>query len=288
MSTNRAQKRATLLMLVCASLWSIAGIFIKLIPWNALAIAGWRSLLAAGCMAVYLRATGRRFALSRDSLLCGVFLCLTFLCFVSANKLTTAANAIVLQFTAPVFILVLSAAVYRQRFSRADLLAVALTMAGISLFFFDRLTPGNLLGNLVAICAGFSMAWMYIATGRAGDDDRMSGILLGHLFTALIGVPVTFLTPSPLSPAVAASVLVLGVVQLGIPYVLFGIAERDCPPLACSLLGALEPLLNPVWVFLFSGERPGGFALAGGVIVIATITVWCVHRDRLLAAAGEG
>lgn len=174
-----AQKRAILLMIICSTLWSIAGIFIKLIPWNALVIAGWRSLISAGCVVIYMRIARLRVRLNRISFMCGVFLALTFLAFVSANKLTTAANAIVLQFTAPVFILILSALVFRQRFARADVIAVLLTMCGIALFFLGQLSSGSLLGNIVAIGAGLSMAIMYIVTGRADEESRMSGILIG-------------------------------------------------------------------------------------------------------------
>lgn len=287
MRTLSPQKRAILLMVICSTLWSIGGIFIKLIPWNALVIAGWRSLLSAGCVLVYLRAFRMRPVVNRASLISGVMLALTFLLFVSANKLTTAANAIVLQFTAPVFILVLSAVFLHQKFSRADIITVILTMVGISLFFFDQLAPGNLLGNLVAIGAGFSMACMYVATGHTDEQSRMSGILFGHLLTALVGVPMMFVFDTPLSAPAVLSIFVLGIVQLGIPYVLYGIAVKNCPPLMCSLLGAIEPLLNPVWVFLFAGERPGLFALIGGVIVIVTITVWCVQRDREAALTAK-
>lgn len=280
MTKENAQRRAVFMMVICASLWSIAGIFIKLLPWNPLVIAGFRSLIAACVVAVYMRAVHMKAVLNRSALLSGAFLALTFLAFVTANKLTTSANAIVLQFTAPVFILLLSWLVYKQRLRGVDIAVVVLTLGGISLFFFDRFTPGNLAGNLIAIGAGFCMAVMFLLTGRADESSRMSGILLGHLLTALVGVPLAFVFPTPVSVPAVLSILALGVVQLGIPYVLYGLAVKDCPPLACSLLGAIEPLLNPVWVFLFDGEAPGFFALIGGVVVIFSITAWCVHNDR--------
>ncbi len=276
----KPEKQAILLIVICSSLWSIAGIFIKLIPWNPLVIAGWRSLFSAGCVLIYQRFTGQTFRLNRASVRCGIFLAVTFLLFVSANKLTTAANAIVLQFTAPVFILIFSVLFLKQKVTLPDLLTVLFTMGGISLFFFDQLSPGNLFGNFVAIASGFSMAAMYLATGSTDEESRMSGILLGHLFTAAIGIPFLFVYETPVTMPAVLSILTLGIVQLGIPYLLYGIAVKHCPPLACSLLGAIEPLLNPVWVFLFTGERPGMFALLGGALVIATITVWCVWRDR--------
>ena len=280
------RNRAILEMLLCAALWSIAGIFIKLIPWNSIVIAGLRSLIAGLVMFVYMRARGIGFTADRRSLAGGAALCLTLTCFVAANKLTTAANSIVLQFTAPMFIVVFSALFLKKRFSRADVLAVVLTMAGISLFFFDQLTPGHLAGNCVAIFAGMAFACYYMSLEGASESQRMSAILIAHGLTFLVGLPFTFVYPPELSAAPVACILVLGVVQLGIPYVLLGRASGACPPLACSLLGAVEPLLNPVWVFIFDGEAPGLWALIGGVVVVATITVWCVYGDLRGKKAG--
>lgn len=280
------RNRAILEMLLCAALWSIAGIFIKLIPWNSIVIAGLRSLIAGLVMFVYMRARGIGFTADRRSLAGGAALCLTLTCFVAANKLTTAANSIVLQFTAPMFIVVFSALFLKKRFSRADVLAVVLTMAGISLFFFDQLTPGHLAGNCVAIFAGMAFACYYMSLEGASESQRMSAILIAHGLTFLVGLPFTFVYPPELSAAPVACILVLGVVQLGIPYVLLGRASGACPPLACSLLGAVEPLLNPVWVFIFDGEAPDLWALIGGVVVVATITVWCVYGDLRGKKAG--
>ena len=274
-------------MAVCAGLWSIAGIFIKLVPWNAMVIAGFRSLIAAVVVLVFMRMTGRRVKLNLSSFQSGVCIAATFFAFVSANKMTTAANAIVLQFTSPVFILIISALVFHQHFHRMDLITVVVTLFGISLFFFDKLGAGKLIGNCLAILAGLFMAGMYVITGRTDDDSRMSGILFGHLLTAVIGVPMIFIFPTPVSSTAVISILALGVIQLGIPYILYGLAVKDCPPLACSLVGAIEPLLNPLWVFLFDGERPGKFALLGGAIVIAAVTGWCVWRDRFVSANSQ-
>ena len=275
--TAKQRNTAILQMAMCAGLWSIAGIFIKLIPWHPMAIAGFRSLLAGAVVLIYIKVRGWKFVVNKQTLLSGFFLCITFCTFVVANKLTTAANAIVLEFTSPVFIVILSALLYGQRFCRADLITVVLTLGGISLFFFDQLTPGGMIGNFVALSAGLFQACTYIFVGNCHDNDRMSGIFIGHLLTALVGIPFAFFTETAIAPLPVLSILVLGILQLGIPYVLFGEASRVCPPLMCSLIGAVEPLLNPVWVFLFDGERPGTWALVGGVIVIVTITVWCMH-----------
>lgn len=269
-----------LYMILCSVLWSMAGIFIKLIPWHPFAIAGWRSLIAAGVFGVYMLCAKKKLRVNRHSVLSAVFLCATFIAFVTANKMTTAANAIVLQFTAPVFILIISAVFFRQRFKLPDVLVVVLTLAGISLFFLDQLSPGNMAGNCIAILAGLVMALMYIFTAKADDDSRMSGILFGHLLTAAAGIPFSGAEGAALTGQGFLYVSILGVVQLGIPYLLYAIAVRKCPPLMCSLIGGIEPLLNPVWVFLIDGEAPGLFALFGAVVVIATVSLWCCWQMR--------
>lgn len=271
-----------LLMLTCAALWSIAGIFIKLIPWNPLVIAGFRSLIAAVVVVIYMRRINQKIIINRASVASGVMLMLTFLAFVTANKLTTSANAIVLQFTCPVFILIISALFFKQRFHISDFVTVGLTLFGISLFFFGQFSPGSLLGNCIAVLSGLFLAGMYIVTSRADEASRMSGILLGHIFTAVIGVTMTFFFRTPVTKTAILSIIALGIFQLGIPYILYGIAVKNCPPLACSLLGAVEPLLNPVWVFIFASEVPTVFALFGGMIVIAAVTASCILRNRRL------
>ena len=282
-----AKRKAILLMLLCATLWSTGGIFIKLIPWSPFVIAGWRSLIASGIVLFYFKAWKIKFRFNRRAVLNGLFMCLTFLGFVVANKLTTAANAIVLQFTAPVFLMVFSTVLFHEKFRRADIVAVIFTMVGIALFFLDQLKPGYLMGNCIAILAGASMAGMYLSMGKTDDETRMGGMLLGHLFTALVGIPFTFFTVTQVSTIPILCILALGIVQLGIPYILLALSSRNCPPLACSLLGAVEPLLNPVWVFLFAGEAPGVFALIGGVVVIASVTLWCIWQNKNSATASD-
>jgi len=278
------RRKAIVQMLVCASLWSIAGIFIKMIPWNPFVIAGWRSLISVVTVGVYLLVAKVPVRITKRAVLNGVLMAATFLAFVTANKFTTAANAIVLQFTAPIFLMAFSALIFKERFRRGDFLAVFATMLGISLFFLDQLAPGYLMGNCIAILAGVFMAGMYLSMGSASEDIRMGGMLLGHLFTAVAGIPVMFFTDTPVTTSAVASIFVLGVLQLGVPYILFALAVKHCPPLACSLLGAVEPLLNPLWVFLFDGEAPGLFALMGGVVVVASVTIWCIWKGKTAQA----
>jgi drug/metabolite transporter (DMT)-like permease len=265
---------SVLYMLLCAFLWSIAGIFIKMIPWNPLVIAGFRSLIASGVVLLYIKAKKIKFILNKASIISGIMLCLTFMAFVTANKLTTSANTIVLQYTAPVFIMIISVVLFKQGFKKADYWTVGFTILGIALCFFDQLSAGGLWGNIIAVASGLFLAGMYVATGRADYQSRISGILLGQIFTAIIGLSMIFIFPVTITRSALVNIAILGIFQLGIPYIIYGIAANNCSPLVACLVGALEPLLNPIWVLLFDGETPGGFTIIGGIMVIAAVTLW--------------
>ena len=284
MDLSKARRQSVFLMMGSAVLWSISGALIKLLPWNPFVISASRSLLAAGVIFLYIRSVGIRIRVNRYSVLSCVTMCGLMFSFVVANKLTTAANAIVLQYSAPAFIVVFSAVFLKQRFHRADVVAVAGTMCGIAMFFLGRLSFGGMVGNCIAVFSGVLVAINYLVSAWADMDTRMSGILLAHLATAVIGLPVAFFFPPELSTRSVVGILVLGIIQLGIPYILYGLALKNCPALACSLIGALEPLLNPVWVYLCYGEAPGPFALFGGAVVLISVTGWCVWRDHFVAS----
>lgn len=281
------ERKATLQMLLCATLWSIAGILFKLIPWNGFAVAGMRSLIAGITIYVCMRLMGLRYIFNRKTLIAGFFSGCTYLCFTVANKLTTSANAIVLQFTSPIFIIIYSALFFGRVPRKQDVAVVLATLFGISLFFFDQLKPGYLLGNFVAIAAGMFMAGMYVSVGEIEEEERFSGILNGQALTFLVGFPVFLATKPPITATAVTALVILGVFQLGLSYVLYVKASKYCPPLACCLLGAVEPLLNPVWVFLFNGEKPGVFALLGAVVVITSITVWSIYGQEKETAQEE-
>ncbi len=275
----KAETKATIQMLICSLLWSISAIFIKQIDWNPVVISGIRSLFASITIFLFMKAKNYCFAVNSRSIKMGLSLCATFLLFVTANKLTTAANAIVLQFTSPVFILIFSSVFLKQKLSHKDVIAVFFTFVGIALFFFDDMSGGHLAGNIVAIGSGVCLALAYMSIGGGNGNERMSGIFLGNFFTALVGIVALFITKPVIMPKEVLFIIILGVFQLGIPYILLVFASEYCPPLACSLLGALEPLLNPLWVFLLNGEHPGALAFVGAIVVVATITIWCLTKD---------
>jgi len=281
----KKENAAMLEMLVCATLWSIAGIFMKLIPWNGFAIAGLRSLIAGLTFIVYMRAKKLKYRLNKKTAISGVITGCVYICFTCANKLTTAANAIVLQFTSPIFIVILSAVFFKTKVKKADLIAVLFTLAGIALFFLDQLKPGYVFGNFVAILSGLLMAGMFMTIGDLEDEQRFSAVFLGHMITFVVGLPAVITTRPELALVPVLCMLALGIFQLGISYILYVHANKYCPPLACALLGAVEPLLNPVWVLIFNGETPGLFAILGAVVVIVSITTWLIYGNKEKAAA---
>lgn len=271
----KKENLAMLEMLICATLWSIAGIFMKLIPWNGFAIAGMRSLVSFFTFIVYMSFKRYRLIVKRDTVVAGLFTAAVYVCFTVSNKLTTAANAIVLQFTSPVFIVVFTALIFKTKIRKQDIAVVALTLVGITLCFLDQMEGGHVLGNCIAVIAGMFMAGMFIAVGEQKGEERFSTIALGQLFTFLIGLPFVIVTKPQFTTLAVGSILILGIFQLGISYILYVKSTEYCPPLACCLLGVVEPLLNPVWVLIFNGEKPGVLAFIGAAIVLVSVTAWC-------------
>lgn len=205
--------------------------------------------------------------------------CMT--CFVVATKLTTAANAIVIQYLSPVWILIIAAVFYKQKASRQDKIAVAICFFGIVLFFLDKISPGKMAGNIIAIIAGIFLAVLFTANEKADNDDiRYTGLVCGHLLTFIVGLSGFFVSDFHTTNTEIVYIIILGVFQMGLTYALYAYASLRISSLACSLIGMIEPILNPVWVALFYNEQPGRFALAGGVIIIATLTVWVIRQNR--------
>ena len=268
-------------MIFCAMFWSIAGLLIHHIAMNPFVIAGGRSLFAALTVVLYMLVTKQRFVLSRDTVVSGVLLCGVFLCFVGANKLTTAANAIVLQYTAPIFVLIFSTVFLHVKPRLFDVVAVLLTLVGVVFFFFADIDAGSMLGNGLAVVAGAFFGGMFVAVGNTKGEEKMSGILLAHVFCAAIGLPVMAFTENTFDTKGIVLVIVLGVVQLGIPYILYALATNRCSTISCVVISALEPIFNPVWVAIIDHEIPSPLAIASGVFLIAVITAYSVIDSKL-------
>ncbi len=269
-------------MIICSVLWSTAGLFINEIDLNPFAIAGYRGLIAGITILSFMLIAKIKIKITKKSLISMVFVSATALFFVCSTKYASAANAIVLQYTAPIYIVIFSAIFLKQRVPANDLITVMITMFGITLFFVESLKGGALLGNILGLLAGASMGMMFVCVGECDKDEKLTGIMLSQFLTALIGIAISlFFEKSYTFEFVPIMCIVfLGIFQLGIPYALYGLANSNCPALLCCLIAAIEPVLNPTLVALVTGEVPSLLAIIGGVIVILAVTINCVLNSK--------
>jgi drug/metabolite transporter (DMT)-like permease len=269
MSTAIEHRRAVGQLLLAALLWSLGGLLIKMIDWPPLAVAGGRGLLAA----IFLMLTnGRlRFTFSRVQVVAAAAYAGCTVFFVLATKYTTAANAILLQYTAPVWIGLFAAWFLGERTARRDWIIIAIVFIGMGLFFADGLALTGLLGNTFGILSGVCFAAMTIALRKQKDGSPVESIILGNLIAFAIGLPLIIGAPLP-PPIGLGALAVLGFLQLGCSYWLYARAIRHVTALGAVLLPVIEPILNPVWVFLARGEHPAKWALVGGLIVLGAVT----------------
>lgn len=267
---------AVALLVTAAVMWSMGGLLIKLVAWHPVAIAGIRSAIAALLFLSVLRRP--RFVWSMPQVGGAIAYAATVIFFVVATKMTTAANAILLQYTAPVYVALLSAWLLKERPNPADWVVLLFVIAGIILFFLDELAPGDRLGNMFAILSGISFAALVLCLRKQKNGSTLESIFFGNLLTAFVSLPFIS-APWPDFTGWAGLVL-LGIFQLGVPYLLYAAAIRHVTALEAILVPVIEPVLNPLWVFLFIGEVPGPWAMAGGTVVFLFVTARCVLPVR--------
>ena len=279
---RKASFSPLLLVLGAAVLWSTGGLFIKATHLTAFELSFGRSLLAAITVAVFTRREG--FGINRVSALAAVLYALLLILFVMATKLTTAANAIFLQYSAPVYLLILEPLLYKEKFRLRDLITVAICIGGMSLFFVGKLKPQDVSGNLLALGSGvcFALYFLLLRHSKSRNVNRASSVIYGNLIVALICAPAFFAAEQRgINPADFARVSYLGVIQIGFPYLLLTLAmARGLRSLDAGIIGYIEPVLNPVWVFLFLGERPLIWSLLGGVIIITSVAFHMLMEVR--------
>ena len=274
-------------------LWSTGGLFIKATTLDAFAVNAGRSFFAAVTVAVFTYKKGLK--LDRFTLLNSFFYAATLTCFVYANKTTTAANAIFLQYTAPVYILILAPFILKEKFRFSDLITVAVCLAGMSLFFLEPQNAENKLatnvfwGNVAALASGafFGLYFIFLRHPKSLQKNPALSVFYGNIIIVLLMLPLILNNPpNAVSAKDVSAILFLGIFQIGIAYILFtkGIAE-GVRSLDASIIGFIEPLLNPVWVFLFLGERPSVWAILGGAIIIAAVIFHTAKPNRKKAGS---
>ena len=273
-----AHSKAVGQLLIAALCWSLAGLLFKYVEWPALAVAGGRGIIAALFLTVVC---GRRLHFTWTPVQLGAALAYAActVLFTLANKMTTAANAILLQFTAPIWVALFGAWLLGEKTRRIDWLTIAAVLGGLSLFFYEGLQLDNISGQLVALASGVAFAAMTILMRKQKDSSPLESIILGNVIGFLIGLPALFTAPAmPTSGWIALGLL--GIVQLGVAYLLYSKALRHVTALEAVLIPVFEPILNPIWVMIFVGEKPGPLALLGGLIVVGSITLRAVASLR--------
>ncbi len=280
------RNKGVLLILLAALLWSTGGVFIKATSLNAFQTSLWRSLFAS--LAILLIVRPKILLLDSTSLIASLAYAATLILFVLGTKLTTAANAILLQYTAPIYILVLAHIILNEKMTRIGAMTVGLCITGMAIFFLDKLSPEGVVGNLAALGSGVCFAVMTVFLRKNKGGEPISAILFGNVWIVIICAAISFVQTQTvetflLSPKDALLTGFLGVFQIALPYLLFVNAIKHIPALEASLLSMLEPILNPIWVMLFMGEIPSLNAVIGGSVIIGAVVLQNIVTARQAA-----
>ena len=277
-----SRMRGTAAMLAASLCFSLGGLLIKLVPWNPLAINGARNLVACLVIGGYILAIRHRLRFNFTVLGGAVSMFGVTTLFAAANKLTTAGNAIILQYTVPVWIMLLMYLFFRQKPGRLQLMAIPAVLAGILCFFLESLSAGRWLGDLLALISGLFYAGVFMLNSFE-KGDALSSMFFGQLMSAVL---LTHLVrfETDFSAPVLFSLFLLGAVQVGLAYIFFSIGTRYTDPVTASIINALEPVLNPILVAVFYGEMLSPLSIVGAVIVICGILFYQILSARQPAA----
>ena len=283
MDSPSERRKALLFILLAAVLWSTSGVLVKVIDWQPMAILAGRSLFASLIFLVYLRRIPTKW--TRWKILAAAASIMTQFLFVTSTKLTTAANAIFLQYTAPIYIVLLAFWFLHEKPSRADWGSMFIIFLGLLLFFGDKLSTNGFYGNILAVLSGVTSALMIVSFRAQKDGAPEESVLIASLIMALFGFP--FVLKETWTVTNWLIIAFLGLFQIGLAFVFFTKAIKHVPALEANLVGTLEPVLNPVWVFLFLGESMGSFALFGGLIVLAGVAFSAISSARAAKETGK-
>ncbi|HET6845479.1 MAG TPA: EamA family transporter [Anaerolineales bacterium] len=283
MDSFAVRRRSVLFLILAAVLWSTGGLMIKSSTWQPLAIMVGRNIFSSAMLILYLRRLPTRW--NRWKLIAAVSHLLTAFLFISSTKLTTSANAIFLQYTAPLYIILLAFWFLRERPTRTDWLSMLVIFSGMFLFFGDKLSLEGLHGNILAALSGVTMAMMTVSLRAQKDGTPIESILIAQVFTVAFGFPLLFRESWTTTNWLI--VAYLGIFQIGLAFLLFTSALKHVPAMEATLIGTLEPILNPLWVAFFLGEKPGTFATVGAVIVLAGVIFNSIGNARAAPATAE-
>ncbi len=275
---RQRRRRGTLCVFLAAVLYSIGGLCIKVIPWHGMSINGGRNIISVLVVGAYLLIIRHPPRWDRWIALGAVSVCGTNVLFTLANKMTTAANAIVLQFTAPIFVILLSILFWHRRPQRLDLTVCAVTLLGVLCFFIESLEGGGMLGNVLALISGVTYAGVFLLNDLP-NADPISSVFWGDVCSAVLGLPF-LVRETEFTPTAVTSLVILGAFQVGVAYILMCEGLKTTPAVTASLISGIEPVLNPILVAVFYHETIGPVSLIGAVTVVGAVIIYNVLKAR--------
>ncbi len=268
----KAKSSGTICVFLSAVSFSLAGILIKLISWSPITINGIRSIFGALVMLVFMKATKHKFKVNKVVILAAVCNAIMNFTYVMATKMTSAANAIVLQFTMPIFIIIFTAVFLGKRPKKVEVITCVVVFLGIICFFLDGLTSGGFLGNILAIISGATYAIVFMQKSIKNSDFE-SSVVISQFMSVVISIPFWF-SETQFGFTNWWAVILLGTVQMGLSYVLLSAGLEKVTPITASIISTIEPILNPILVAVFCHETIGIYSFIGATIVICSVGVY--------------
>ncbi len=277
---NKTTNRGPLYVILAATLMSTGGICFKLLPWSALAINGFRSILSATVMILFAKLSGHKIRWNRAVAVGSIGVSATTSLYSLAVKLTTSGAAIVLQYSLPVWTMIFTAIMFRKRPRKADIITCIVVLAGIAVCFYEGLSAGRTLGNILALVSGITYSFVFLSNSTQ-SGDALSSLIFGAFINIAIGMPFIFRESIAETSMLSWIMLCyLGIVQIGLSYVLLSKGLETTPSVTATLLSTVEPVLNPVWVAVFYNEPLTLLFVIGGLLVLGAVTVYQVWNGK--------
>ena len=265
-----SHKKAIAITCFVALMWSLAGFNIKMIEWSPYAIAAGRSLVAVILLAPMVLRKGFQ---KIDRYVIGGAICYAAFnyCFITSTTLTSSAIAIMMQYTAPIYVALLSWLFLRERVGWADIISVGFVFLGMIFFFLDSNSGGSLKGNIVSIFNGITFAGISIFLRLQKDGNPALSMYLGNVISAVAGLPIMWNAGMP--DTISLLFLLLAGLLVAVSYTLYAKASPGLSALETVLIPIIDPVMNPVWVFLFLDERPGALTIVGAAVILVSVTI---------------
>jgi len=275
---KNTEKYGPVFIFLAAFLWSLSGIFTKSVEWNGLSLAALRGTIAFIATAIMLRK--KKITLNRVKILCAVCYFVQGVLFMYANKYTTAGNATVLQNMSPLYIILMDALINKKPPNKDDLLVCALLFIGVGLAFAGNLGGGAALGNIFAMLSALFYAGVYFFSKQEGADS-LDSLLIGNGFYLFL-LPVMLMNPVVQRTNLHDWLFLIFFAFLTCfgAWYCFSIGIKSSTALQASFIALAEPVMAPIWTFIFLGEKISALSLVGFVIVIGTLLIYNVGRAK--------